>query len=192
MKTFVLLLALVCMAVFFCCAEDISDVSSQQILLKNDQDDQGKPEKPKESALIIEEEAELVELRMPPMSSAYAWLITMRYLDENVVFFCKVENGHFVFAGRSKNVSVHSGDKIIWMNFEIDEPSFRVNDAIIEIVLKLEANIVGYVVIEVKNGISSNLIKSVLFPQIDSKYQNVSEEYVKTAIEKAKAESKEG
>jgi hypothetical protein len=190
MKTFVTLLALVSAVIFLgCSSEGISGGSNQQIMQGNDQGNQDELKEP----AVIEEEAELVELWLGALSSARSWEITIRHPDENVVFICTVDNGVFIFAPReqypAKNVNAHSGDQFLWVSREWLNESTLLSHAFIEIILKLEQNIIGYVVIETNEyGKRSNFLKSVLFPQIDGKYQNVSEGYVKTAIEKIKAE----
>ena len=55
----------------------------------------------------------------------------------------------------------------------------------INIILTLGENIIGYVSILLDGSFDYPLIlKSVLFPQINGEYQNVSEEYVKAEIKK--------
>ena len=130
----------------------------------------------------IEVEAELVELEnIMGSSSVRPVMITIIHPDENVVFDCTVDNGNFLYWEYVKNVSARSGDGLLWMD---RGPDFDVNHAIIEIILKLDAQIVGYVVIEVYPA-RSNLLKSVLFPQVNGEYQDISEEYLKKAIKKA-------
>jgi hypothetical protein len=94
----------------------------------------------------------------------------------------------------TKNVNAHSGERIMWRIRERQINGVLVDHAFIGIILKLEQNIIGYVVIEADTIRSTRLplfiLKSVLFPQAEGKYQNVSEEYVKTAIEKVKNEKK--
>ena len=162
-------------------------------------------EEPAEPPAIIEEAAELVDVYYTSMSSADTGIIKIKQLDENVVFICTVDNG--VLGGpprppeesfNAKNRNAHSGDSIYWISREWLDGGAWVTQAFIEIVLKLEQNIIGYVVIKANTGISAPgsrcplfILKSVLFPQIDGKYQNISEEYVNAAIEKVKYGSNE-
>jgi len=155
--------------------------------------------------LPIEVDAELVGVREDfSWSSAYTVIISMVYSDENVVSMCNVDNGVFynVYSTSeerfyTKNVNAHSGDKFLWVSQERLLNNWEwVFQAFTEIILKLDQNIVGYAVIDINVGAGvrngSVILKSVLFPQIDGKYQKVSEEYVKAAIEKVKAERKGG
>jgi hypothetical protein len=61
---------------------------------------------------------------------------------------------------------------------------------------RVEEYIIGYAVIGIKlieqSTYNAVVLKSVLFPQVDGKYQNVSEEYVEAAIGKIKDETNRG
>ena len=90
-----------------------------------------------------------------------------------------------------KNVNVHSGDSIYWTPYGTGEEIWNWGEyAFIEIVLKSGENITGYSVVRVAfinpESHSISVRKSVVFPQVDGKYQNVSEEYVIASIEEAK------
>ena len=149
---------------------------------------------------IIEEDAELVELKFyGNFSGLVPHWIKMVHSDENVVFNCTVDNGQFwtyssgPLGERKKNISVPSGEQIYWENIEglLPPPvSKSFDNAFVEIVLELEENIIGYAAVEIDKGhgmySDADLLKSVLFPMINSEYQNVSEEYIKTAIQKVK------
>ena len=151
---------------------------------------------------VIEEEAELVELSHWHFTSGMMPnRIIMKHPDENVVFYCTVDNGHFRTTGHyvpTKNINMHSGEFTYWADFEkgVDGQYLgQVFHAFIEIVLILEENIIGYALIEAykkptDSTCNAILLKSVFFPQINGEYQNVSEEYVKTEIEKIKDEAK--
>ena len=132
---------------------------------------------------VVEEKAKFIETQYGAMSSADSVVMTMGLLDENIVFMCSVDRG--VFSKDSslfKNLNVHSGESVRWIGQERLGDLSHVNEAFVEIILKLEQNIVGYAVVWCR-GSHGFAIKSVLFPQIDGKYQNVSEEYVKTVFE---------
>ena len=143
--------------------------------------------------IIIEENVELVELQEGVFSVMEAVYLTMKQFDKNIIFNCAVDSGGFfdpverIFI---KNISAYSGDIILWSNLEV---STWVNHAYIEIILELDKNLIGYVVIAINiesDNKSPVFLKSVLFPEIDGEYQNVSEEYVKAAIEKVKDENR--
>jgi hypothetical protein len=157
--------------------------------------------------IVFEEaEAELVEVNFyhQPGMTYQLQYIMMTYPDENVFFNCSADNGLLSVNSRNtidlaKNASVPSGKYIWWHDLEIGEDgkyfqSLDYGSAFIEIVLRVGENIIGYAVVEPywvqSDGFHANLLKSVLFPQVDGEYQNVSEEYVNAAIEKIKAEYK--
>ena len=151
----------------------------------------------------VEVEAELVTL-WPATSVTASVLIIMTQLVENAVFICDVDKGVFIQNEEpeyAKNATVHSGSGVLLYNRERNDGvwvgPFIYEQTFVEIVVKLEQNIIGYIVIKAygdidkyDNPIRAVILKSVLFPQIGGKYQNISEEYVKTEIEKVKAQVK--
>jgi len=156
---------------------------------------------------VVEEEAELVEFGFQnlPLSVNLRHRVTMIYSDENAVFYCRADNGVlranstsiFPLNNITKNVCVLSGEYFYWHDTEVEDGKilYDVDHAFIEIVVKLEETIIGYTVIEVYDGMppyyvfSADILKSVIFPQINGEYQKVSEKYVQTAIEKVKTEA---
>jgi len=139
---------------------------------------------------VVEEKAKLIETQHGAMSSADSVVMTMGLLDENIVFMCSVDRGtlHVVLTPRPlfKNLNVRSGESVMWIGREDLGDGSLVNEAFVEIILKLEQNIVGYAVVWCTRNYGV-VLRPVLFPQIDGKYQNVSEEYVKTAFEEVRA-----
>ena len=152
---------------------------------------------------VIEEEAELfIKLEPDLLSSAIILRVNTIQLYENVVYNFTVDNGNLGILGQSyfniKNVDVNSGGYVNWYSRITSNNLYEcVRNAFIETVVKLDDNIIGYAVIEVfpindpqsAELIGANVLKSVLFPQVDGAYQNVSEEYVKSEIEKVKAKA---
>jgi hypothetical protein len=145
-------------------------------------------EDPEEPA-VIEAAAELVELSVWHFTSGIMNnRIKMIYPDANAVFCCTVNEGRFnPWAAGSyvQEKNVYSGETIYWQASGAD-----IEGAFVEIVLKKEENIIGYAVIEIykRTGVTHEavVLKSVLFPPVSGKYQDVSEEYVKAAIEEIK------
>jgi len=143
---------------------------------------------------VVEEKAKLIEATGRRMSATFVTM-TMEYLNENVVFIFSVDKGVLdkVKIGEEpesplivyKNLNANYDDEVCWMSREYLDDASMVTEAFIEIILRVEQNIVGYAVVWCI-GNSGFVIKSVLFPQIDGKYQNVSGEYVKTAFEEVK------
>ena len=149
-------------------------------------------------------EAELVGLTFFENSSSSLlpnWIM-MKNPGKNVIFNCTTDNGNFCWAYSIlptedfvKNVCVYSGELIYWWPYTKGYGGgSTVDHDFVEIVLKLEEHIIGYVVIEIYRKIplpsyNAHLLKSILFPQVNGEYQNVSEEYIKARIEKIKDES---
>ena len=88
-------------------------------------------------------------------------------------------------------------DGFSWWPYEIGQyPSptldLELRQAFVEIILKFDNNIIGYAVVEIytPDGYGqtflARVLKSALFPKIDGEYQNVTQEYVKTIIERIK------
>jgi len=191
------------MVIFLCCSNDDPDKNKLQIMQGNNQNNQNEQGKPKKPA-IIEEDADLVWVAFQnasiAMSSSRSFIITI-YPDENVVFNCMVDKGTLRKRGTPsyenvKNLKAVFKDQIIFNSFEIGENGQRieVEYANIEIVLTIEETIIGYTVIQIRDTSVqegfAEILKSVLFPKVDGKYQNISEEYVSAAIEKIIAENK--
>ena len=159
--------------------------------------------------------------------------IILKHSDENAIFECTVDKGHFVFTGYVngkryveyfKSLVLKSGDGLpfpigpddgsccqpypdgvhrcgidgfVWWPYEIGPypgPSLdrEIRQAFVEIVLKIDNNIIGYAVVEIYSAdeygheFMARVLKSALFPKIDGEYQNVTQEYVKTIIQRIK------
>jgi len=152
------------------------------------------------AATVEEVESELIGIigfqNTPPGVSSSPKNIKMLYSEKNVVFYCKVDKGSLYVNSLSgvgaKNIEVLCNEQIWWEARERGENGQLIGGVVkyanIEIVLKTEKTIIGYVVIEAYAGNHpgyATIAKSVLFPQVNGANQNVSEEYVKTGIKKA-------
>ena len=109
--------------------------------------------------------------------------ILLKHQNSNVVFECSVDNG--TLRGNSF-VEARPNEYIAWNSGGVH------GNAYIDIVIKEEDNIIGYVVIEAvekkdKSGFfSPRVLKSALFPQIDGQYQRISQQQVLALIDKVK------
>jgi len=120
--------------------------------------------------------------------------IVLKYEDENARFECVVDKGVFPEDALQygKNLTLKPGDGFRWY------PDFneRTKYAYVDVFLKTEDNIIGYAVIEIypyhiySDGhvcdYRARFLKSIIFPKIDGKYQNITKEYVQAAIEEVK------
>jgi hypothetical protein len=161
-----------------------------------------------ESLLFVEPEFdEVVEFLYPVFnimgySAIQGYPIKLKHSNAAADFECSVEVGYVsvnflsntVVPGTNKNVIVKSSDRrssILWFS-DPPEPKSSIGfsqQAFIEIIIKVDSNIVGYSVVKVSKDayvFTGEILKSELFPQVNGEYQNISEEYVKAAIEQAK------
>jgi len=169
--------------------DDDKDITDPEGLDPEEDD----PEKDDEIVDFIEEDAKLVKI-MHGVANFPSLEIEIRHSDKNVVFNCSTDYGLFNiipagagFEGHylAKNASLYRGDDVWWVGYELSWFGPWSSPVFIKMILKLENNIIGYVLIEAKpyDEIPS-VLKSVLFPKINSEYQDVSEKYVNKAIEK--------
>jgi hypothetical protein len=170
----------------------------ESVVIKEEPEEPGEPGEP----TVIEEDTEDMIVLKQWWTSHGNGIRTTRvmYPKHHAVFECKPNTGriqrlHYHYDDDDlKNLSLKPGEEFRWMdgnNYPRDE-SYTDHD-FIEIVLKLNPYIIGYAVIDVLERNYDFLwdalvLKSVLFPQVGGEFQNVSEEYVKTAIEKVKSE----
>ena len=160
----------------------------------------GEDEDTGEDAAFFEVETEdMIEFRLhawsAAMSSSPGIIVELKHLDKNAVFECSLEKGYFFNTQQQtlkdqKFIIAEPGSIFYWSpHFDeyITEPAF------IDIVLKIDGNIIGYSVIDINSfgdpkahAYVARLLASALIPQIDGEYQNVTEEQIKAAIERVK------
>lgn len=124
--------------------------------------------------------------------------IKVKHSDNDVNFICEVDKGRiwsYDTQEFGKNVVVKTDSTIYWDYFDEDEES-NVSEALLEIVLKKNDNIIGYAVIEIESienslDFKANVLKSELFPKVSGQYQDISKEYVKAIVEKIKTDKGE-
>ena len=126
--------------------------------------------------------------------------IKVKHSNEDAVFECTVDNGElwvYDLQQYVKKATVKAGDTFHW-SFEIDENGIRIENAYIQIIVKIDEQIVGYAVIGINMvsetnyiGYDANVLKSSLFPKVNGQYQDITEEYVKSLIEKIKTMNEE-
>jgi len=151
-------------------------------------------------ALTVEKDSEIVEVETADMIELHTWYFTsglpnnaikLNHTDDNVIFACSVDNGQFGFGMNGlKTMIANSGDTLYWQ--DVDAEVSVIGHAFFETVLKADNNIIGYAVVRINATTymwyNATILKAALFPKIDDEYQNITEEYVKAAIEKVKNE----
>lgn len=114
--------------------------------------------------------------------------IVVKFSDNNAIFECIVDKGHFGFGtDYPKTFTAKPDDVFYW------QPDDNIEKAFIEIIIKNDNNIIGYAVIRIlqNNGPAdhtASVVKSAIFPQVDSKFQNITTEQIETIINKTKGE----
>lgn len=147
------------------------------------------------------EKKEFVEIETNNIIELHTWHFTsgvpnnairIKYNNENVEFECSVEKGQLWSYELQKNVKkiiLKSNDTVYWQVWEEGMEGI-IENTFIDIILKINNRTIGYVVIEVLQinpiNYSPNVLKSVLLPKINGKYQNVTEIQIRKAIEKVK------
>ena len=122
-------------------------------------------------------------------------VFTLSHQDSNAVFKCLADRGSLVIRGTppkyTQNTLVTPGGTVTWVPFENDmrQPPLA-EQAYISIILSLNLNIVGYAVIRINQPSEftwqAELLLSVVFPQINGTYQNVTVEQLNTLIQNLK------
>lgn len=145
--------------------------------------------------IYTETEAEdMVDYSLFHYDIARSWTgypIVLFYEEESAVFECSVDNGEFGLQSGTNDI----GQKVYelyWFPTN-DAPIFE--QAFADIILKVGDKIIGYAVIEIyataptNMGFKARNIKSAIFPKIEGEYQNITENQVKSIIEKIKREN---
>lgn len=119
--------------------------------------------------------------------------IKVKHPNKNAVFECTVDNEELQYDLQQhvKKTTVKSGDTFYWSPTD-ENGIIRIESAYIQIIVKIDDQIIGYAVIGI-NPVSSNsldysanVLNSSLFPKVYGPYQYITEEYVQSIIEKVK------
>ncbi len=117
-------------------------------------------------------------------------ILRAKYSEGNAVFEYSVNNGKFWISAEQKYAKtgrMRTGESIYWV-IESNVPK----DTYIDIVIKSNQKIIGYVVVEVvqdeqnKLNYSANVLKSVLFKKENGVYPSISLNQINKMIEKTK------
>lgn len=121
--------------------------------------------------------------------------ITLLHLDNNIVFDCIASNGTLYYLSQpvGASVSISAGAKISWRPMESGNP-VEIQKAYIEVILKNGDNLVGYAVIaftqtEIPYSHTAKVLDAALYLSIDGVFQDITEDYIKIAIEQAKIQT---
>ncbi len=142
---------------------------------------------------LVEEDKDVVEVSAWITGlSSYPNRVTPTYDEPGATFEISVDRGNFFTGGFSplfQKATLCREATIYWTPDDDDE---LIDLAYIDVIVKVENNIIGYAVIKITNPEDSfqtykvEIIKSVIFPKIDGKYQKVTQKQVERKIKAAK------
>lgn len=111
--------------------------------------------------------------------------------NDNVKFECKTDNGSFSIETVKKELKVNADEEICWSPYNKEENIIHKN-GFIDVIAKIENNIVGYAVIEIElfedEVYNGNVLLSKIFPKIDGEYQDISLKYIEIKMNSIKEE----
>ena len=141
------------------------------------------------------------EVKTKDMIELHTWILTsgipnnaivVKHTGENAVFECTVDNGQFWVHNLqqySKNATLKPNDTVYWHAWENDSNDI-IQYAFVDIILKVDDNIIGYAVIKIlqKKPVTytASVLKSALFPKVRGEYQTITAEQIASIIEKVK------
>ena len=114
--------------------------------------------------------------------------IIVNYPDEKAICECSTDYGCFGFSiGDPTVITVKPGEEFYW---RIDRP--ETTKAFVSIVIKIDKHIVGYAVIKIVNKedyvISHmavpSVVKSVVFPKVNGRFQRITKKQTEKEIQK--------
>jgi len=118
--------------------------------------------------------------------------IVVKHDDENVTFECIVDQGQFWvydLQQYSKHVKLKPNNTIYWHGWENGSDEI-IQHAFVDIILKVEDNIIGYAVIEIipttPLAYMASVLKSAFFPKVQGEYQTITGEQIANIVEQIK------
>lgn len=132
--------------------------------------------------------------------------IKVQHTEENTVFYCIIDKGNLFPEGPPfdttgweyyygvkppydvKDAIIKSGDTLYC---RVEQTANSAEQSFVEILLKVEDNIIGYAVIKISRRDdpavnSATVLRSALIPKLRGEYQSVTEDEIKATIEKIK------
>lgn len=144
------------------------------------------------SEIVEEKYEEMIEFPLEyysfAMSSVPGVPIVLKHPDNEVIFQCTINKGSFEYYKQTASTTAEVGEKIFWCPESTKEST---KHAYIDIVVKKDINIVGYMVIEVIKkeetyAFVPKLLKASSFPKINDEYQNITDDQIKILINEVK------
>ena len=117
--------------------------------------------------------------------------IIVKYTGDDandVTFTCKT-NAASLFGGDNgwhQEKILYPTESVIWWDSECPDQAF------IDVVVRKDGNIIGYALVSIRKteglDYKARVTESAIFPIVNGKYQNITDSYVETLLEKAKKE----
>lgn len=149
---------------------------------------------------IIEKDANaMIEFELTSYSgaiSSYSGMpIKLKIENENTIFECKTEESYFTssyFKGKQKQIFISPNTTFVCLFRDYESGEYFLN-TFIDIIARIDENIVGYAVIILNSKAEwaaqhPDILESKIFPKINGEYQNISLDYVKERISLIKEE----
>ena len=145
---------------------------------------------------LVEEDEEFVELSTWYFTSGIANnLIIVNHSEANSKFEMHLDKGRFWGPEGQRYVTVctaNNGDTVRWEPFDPDGSYENFELAYVDIIVRVDDNIVGYAVIKITSfedsiwNARAEVVKAVTFPKVDNQYQKVTQKQVEVKIQVAK------
>ena len=128
----------------------------------------------------------------PAMSAV--WDIPLYYNNEDAVFECKTDNGSFVYNSKIDTLTLPYNGKFTWTTYDYDYYQIEETHlAYVDVVLKVNDEIRGYIVIEMRQDeqkfVNAYKIKSKIFTEDELKNGQITEQKVQQLIDSHKGDS---
>ena len=117
--------------------------------------------------------------------------IIVKYTGDDadaVTFTCKT-NAASLFDrdnGWNQETILYPNESVIWWDYECPDKAF------VDVVVRKDGNIIGYALVSIQKteglDYKAKVTESAIFPIVNGKYQNITDSYVETLLEKAKKE----
>ena len=151
----------------------------------------------KKEGIIIEESDEILEVFTPFYPNGASSLVAscpirLVYTNQEITYDCSVDESYIGGLNPQKTCTYKYNSYIYW--HESNKDTQLIDYDYINIVLKDNDNIIGFAVVVIKHignyVYSSSILKSVIFPKVDGKYQNITSEQINRFIDECKDKNK--
>lgn len=150
---------------------------------------------------IPKNDSSIVEFPVQSYNATYSSIpgLPIKLTLDDAVFECTIDMGSFSYNELISHQSISSGETVFWCptynengKASATRNYVTCNNGYVDIIIKKEEHIVGYVVVYVYGDENNfafypEVLASVVFPKKMGKYQDVTEEYVLEQIKNEKS-----